>query len=73
MNTPLHNDLPAVFLHSAALDNLITLGPRALSHTEPTVPILDVSLPDFILLVRDRRVLRRPPEQHPARIGLGTR
>jgi hypothetical protein len=51
MNTPLHNDLPAVFLHSAALDNLITLGPRALSHTEPTVPILDVSLPDFILLV----------------------
>ena len=27
MNTPLHNDLPAVFLHSTALDNLITLGP----------------------------------------------
>jgi hypothetical protein len=33
MNTPLHNDLPAVFLHSAALDNLVTLGPQALSHT----------------------------------------
>lgn len=50
MNTPLHNDLPAVFLHSAALDNLITLGPQALSHREPTVPLLDVSLPDFLLL-----------------------
>ncbi|MFN8642507.1 MAG: CHASE2 domain-containing protein [Candidatus Binatia bacterium] len=51
MNTPLHNDLPAVFLHASALDNLITLGPRALSHSEPTVPVLDVSLPDFVLLV----------------------
>lgn len=50
MNTPLHNDLPAVFLHSIALDNLITLGPKALSHTEPSVPLLDVSLPDFVLL-----------------------
>jgi len=50
INTPLHNDLPAVFLHSVALDNLITLGPTALSHREPTVPLLDVSLPDFMLL-----------------------
>ena len=50
MHTPLHNDLPAVFLHSAALDNLVTLGPQALEHTEPTVPLLGVSLPDFILL-----------------------
>ncbi len=50
MHTPLHNDLPAVFLHSTALDNLITLGPEALSHSETTVPILDVSLPDFIVL-----------------------
>ena len=50
MNTPLHNDLPAVFLHSAALDNLVTLGPQALSHSEPMVPLLDVSLPDFLLL-----------------------
>ena len=51
MNTPLHNDLPAVFLHSITLDNLITLGPRALSHSEPAVPLLGVSLPDFLLLV----------------------
>lgn len=50
MNTPLHNDLPAVFLHSTALDNLVTLGPAALAHREPAVPLLDVSLPDFILL-----------------------
>lgn len=50
MNTPLHNDLPAVFLHASALDNLVTLGPRALRHSEPTVPLLDVSLPDFLLL-----------------------
>jgi hypothetical protein len=50
MNTPLHNDLPAVFLHSTALDNLVTLGPQALAHREPTVPLLDVSLPDFLLL-----------------------
>ena len=50
MNTPLHNDLPAVFLHAAAFDNLVTLGPAALAHREPTVPWLDVSLPDFLLL-----------------------
>lgn len=50
MNTPLHNDLPAVFLHSTAFDNLVTLGPKALRHSEPTLPLLDVSLPDFILL-----------------------
>lgn len=50
MNTPLHNDLPAVFLHSIALDNLITLGPAALRHSEPMLPLLDVSLPDFLLL-----------------------
>lgn len=51
MNTPLHNDLPAVFLHSAALDNLITLGPDALRHREREVPVLGVSAPDFFLLV----------------------
>lgn len=50
INTPLHNDLPAVFLHSTALDNLITLGPAALRHSDPTVPLLGVSLPDFLLL-----------------------
>ncbi|MGH7788149.1 MAG: CHASE2 domain-containing protein, partial [Candidatus Binatia bacterium] len=50
MNTPLHNDLPAVFLHSVAFDNLVTLGPDALSHSEPMIPWLDVSLPDFLLL-----------------------
>ena len=50
MNTPLHNDLPAVFLHAVALDNLVTLGPDALQHREPTVPLLGVSLPDFLLL-----------------------
>ena len=51
VNTPLHNDLPAVFLHSTALDNLITLGPKALRHSEPQVPLLGVSLPDFALLI----------------------
>lgn len=51
MHTPLHNDLPAVFLHSAALDNLVTLGPEALAHSEPIVPLLDVALPDFLMLV----------------------
>jgi len=51
MNTPLHNDLPAVFLHSMALDNLITVGPDTLRHHEREVPLLGVSLPDFLLLV----------------------
>ncbi len=51
MNTPLHNDLPAVYLHAAALDNLITLGPDAVRHRERTVPLLGVSLPDFLTLV----------------------
>ncbi len=50
MNTPLHNDLPAVFLHATAFDNLLTLGPEALRHRERTVPLLGVSLPDFLLL-----------------------
>lgn len=50
MHTPLHNDLPAVFLHATAFDNLVTLGPRALAHREWTVPLLDVSLPDFVML-----------------------
>jgi hypothetical protein len=50
MNTPLHNDLPAVFLHASAFDNLVTLGPAALAHREPTVPLLGVALPDFVLL-----------------------
>ena len=51
VNTPLHDDLPAVFLHSTALDNLITLGPEALRFSEPQVPLLGVALPDFLLLV----------------------
>ena len=46
----MHNDLPTVFLHATALDNLITLGPAALSHSEPMIPLLNVSLPDFLLL-----------------------
>jgi CHASE2 domain-containing sensor protein len=50
MNTPLHNDLPAVYLHAAALDNLVTLGPQAVMHRERTIPLLEVSLPDFLLL-----------------------
>lgn len=50
MHTPLHNDLPAVFLHATAFDNLLTLGPDALRHREPTIPLLDVSAPDFLLL-----------------------
>ena len=50
MNTPLHNDLPAVFLHSTAFDNLVTLGPESLRHSEPTIPILEVSATDFFLL-----------------------
>jgi hypothetical protein len=51
MNTPLHNDLPAVFLHAMTLDNLITVGPDALRHHERQVPVLGVSLPDFVLLI----------------------
>lgn len=51
MNTPLHNDLPAVFLHAMTFDNLVTLGPEALLHREPEVPLLGVALPDFLLLV----------------------
>lgn len=50
MNTPLHNDLPAVFLHATAFDNLVTLGADRLRHRERTVPLLDVALPDFLLL-----------------------
>jgi len=45
MNTPLHNDLPAVFLHAAALDNLITLGPDAVRHKERMVPLLACRCP----------------------------
>jgi hypothetical protein len=45
MNTPLHNDLPAVFLHAMAFDNLVTLGPDAIRHYEPQVPLLGVALP----------------------------
>jgi hypothetical protein len=51
MNTPLHNDLPAVFLHAMTLDNLVTLGPDAVRHREPQVPLLGVALPDFLMLV----------------------
>ena len=51
INTPLHNDLPAVFLHSMTFDNLVTLGPDALLHRELKVPLLGVALPDFLLLV----------------------
>jgi hypothetical protein len=50
MNTPLHNDLPGVYLHAAALDNLITLGPAAVRHKERIIPLLGVSLPDFLML-----------------------
>ncbi|MEO8604456.1 MAG: CHASE2 domain-containing protein [bacterium] len=69
MNTPLHNDMPAVFLHSVALDNLITLGPNALRHRERTIPLLDVSLPDFVLLalIGAFFVLRRSSERVEAR------
>ena len=34
MNTPLHNDLPAVFLHAQTFDNLVTLGADAVRHVE---------------------------------------
>jgi hypothetical protein len=51
MNTPLHNDLPAVFLHSTTLDNLITVGPQAVRHSELQLPLLGVPATDFILLV----------------------
>jgi CHASE2 domain-containing sensor protein len=51
MNTPLHNDLPAVFLHAMAFDNLVTLGPDGVRHSEPQVPLVGVSLPDFLMLV----------------------
>jgi hypothetical protein len=50
MNTPLHNDLPAVFLHAMTLDNLLTLGPDAVRHRERQVPLLGVALPDFVVL-----------------------
>lgn len=50
MNTPLHNDLPGVYLHAAALDNLVTLGPDAVRHEERMIPLLNVSLPDFLML-----------------------
>ena len=51
MNTPLHNDLPAVFLHAMTFDNLVTLGPDAVRHREPQVPVLGVALPDFLMLI----------------------
>ncbi len=51
MNTPLHNDLPAVFLHAQVFDNLVTLGPDAVRYREYQVPVLGVSLPDFLMLV----------------------
>ena len=51
MNTPLHNDLPAVFLHAQTFDNLVTLGADAVRHVEREVPLLGVSLPDFLVLV----------------------
>jgi CHASE2 domain-containing sensor protein len=51
MNTPLHNDLPAVFLHSQTFDNLVTLGPEAIRHRDRQVPLLGVAVPDFSMLV----------------------
>jgi len=50
MHTPLHNDLPAVFLHAQAFDNLVTVGPDAVRYSEPVVPGLGVSVVDFLLL-----------------------
>jgi hypothetical protein len=50
MNTPLHNDLPAVFLHAMTLDNLLTLGADTVRHGETRVPLLGVALPDFVML-----------------------
>ena len=50
MNTPLHNDLPAVYLHASALDNLVTLGPEAVRYRERTIPLLNVAAPDFLAL-----------------------
>jgi hypothetical protein len=50
MNTPLHNELPGVFLHAAALDNLITLGAEPLRHAEHMVPGLGVAWADLVLL-----------------------
>jgi CHASE2 domain-containing sensor protein len=51
VNTPLHNDLPGVFLHATALDNLITLGPHAARHSEHEIPILGVAWADVGVLV----------------------
>ena len=69
MNTPLHNDLPAVYLHAAALDNLVTLGPEAVKHKEYVIPLLGVSLPDFLMLaiIGAVLVLRRSSSRVEAR------
>jgi hypothetical protein len=51
LNTPLHNDLPAVFLHATTFDNFVTVGPETIRHHDAQVPGLGVALPDFVLLV----------------------
>lgn len=51
LNTPLHNNLPAVFLHAMAFDNFVTVGPETVRHHERQVPGLGVAVPDFAMLV----------------------
>lgn len=51
LNTPLHNDLPGVFLHATALENLITFGPEPLRYESHEIPWLGVGWPDLIFLV----------------------
>ena len=53
INTPLHNELPGVFLHAMALDNLITMGGEYVRYEEHELRLpfgASVEVPDAILL-----------------------
>jgi CHASE2 domain-containing sensor protein len=51
LNTPLHNNLPAVFLHAMTFDNFVTVGPETVRHHDRQVWGLGVPVPDFVMLV----------------------
>lgn len=69
VNTPVSDDLPGVFLHAVALDNLITLD-EPLPAGDAHLPLLDVSAGDLVMLILagilfvTNRKAERKPEHH---------
>jgi len=51
ISTPVQKELPGVFLHATALDNLMTLGAKRLSYSEHEIDHLGVAGPDVVALI----------------------